>query len=117
MELATTAGAIDYTRESIQNGKTEKEPAFVKVLDQIDERRTELFELIQNYEALRSKIYRQIETLPAEQAKVLYKRYFEYKKLERVAIDINYSFYGTRSIFRAGIRNFNKMYWREFDNG
>ena len=42
MVLATSASAIDYSVDRVQNGKTEKEPSFVKTLDQVEAQRKQL---------------------------------------------------------------------------
>lgn len=120
MILATSAGAIDYSVDRVQNGKTEKEPTFVKTLDQLADQRRELELMMIHYNNIRNRIYLQIDSLPsATQARVLYLHYFEYKPLDRCAYEMNYSFGGVKKIFRAAIRNLRNKYREEieeFDN-
>lgn len=114
--LATTASAIDYTRESIQNGKAEQEPAFVRTLDQIADKVARLDEMLTSYECIREKIYNQVNNLPnAQQSRVLYLRFFEFKTLEKISCELNYSFYGVRAIYRGGLRSFRRIYGEEFE--
>ena len=69
-----------------------------------------------HYNNIRNRIYMQIDSLPsATQARVLYLHYFEYKPIEKVAIEMNYSFGGVKKIFRAAIRNFRNMYRDEIE--
>lgn len=116
-EVAESASAIDYTRESIQNGKADKEPTFVRVLDQVEEQKNKYLEMIISYNAIREKIFAQVNALPDEnQARVLYKRFFENKKLEEIARETNYSIWRIRDFYRAGKREFRRRYSEEFDN-
>lgn len=114
--LATSVGAIDYSRESIQNGRTEREPSYVYTLEQISEHREKLVALVKEYDELRHTVYLQIEELEdGLQAKVLYLRYLEFKNLKReIPRIISYSQAGTRNIYRAGIRNFKRIHGEEF---
>lgn len=112
--LSESVNAVDYSVDRVQNEKANKEPAFVYVLDQIDSMSHRLAELIAQYNDLRDLIFTQIESLDSVQARILYLRYFEFMSLERVSCEMNYSYYGTRSIYRAAIRKFKALYGEEF---
>ena len=60
---------------------------------------------------LKHKIINQIHSLQnAEQIKVLYKRYVDFKRFEEIADDMNYSL---RSVYRAhgcGLKNFQELF-------
>lgn len=113
-ELITSASAVDYEVERVQNGKTEKEPAFVHTLDQIDEHRQKLSQMILQYEKYRNKAFERLDVLTPMQSRVLYLRYFKYLSLEDVANEINYSFFGCRYIYRAAIKKFKEVYGNEY---
>lgn len=114
--LISSASAIDYSVERVQNGKTEKEPSFVYTLDQIEENRAKLSAMILRYENYRNDAFTRLDILTPNQSRVLYLRYFEYKSLERVSREMHYSFNGCRKIFRSAIKKFAEVYGEEFED-
>lgn len=109
-DMMSGIGAVDYARESIQNGKTEKEPSFVYKIEQIDEHRRALEQMVERYENYRQKAFERLDILTPIESRVLYLRYFEYKNLEAVAAELNYSFFGVRHIYRSAIKRIREHY-------
>lgn len=114
--LAQSAGAMDYSVEIVQNGKATQEPSFVHTLEQLNDKMEKLQKVIADYNDLRSKIFEQIDALTPLQSRVLYLKFFEYKNIDKIARDINYSYYGARAVFRGAIRAFQNKYGEEFTN-
>lgn len=115
MDLAQSVNAVDYSADRVQNGKTNQEPAFVHVIDQIDDKQRALAELISKYNQFRDLVFSQVESLEPVQARVLYLRYFEFKSLEKISVEMHYSYYGTRSIYRGAIRAFKAKFGEEYE--
>lgn len=115
-QLATTASAVDYSVERVQNGKANQEPSFVNTLDKLTEARKKFDELIKEYMRLRDHIYEQVSEMPdALQARVIYLHYFEFMNLYQVAKDTNYSYNWIRIVFTNGIKSFTKLHGEEFE--
>lgn len=113
--LATSAGAMDYSVDIVQNAKATQEPSFVHTVEQIDGQLEKLQKIISDYNDLRTDIYNQINSLTPIYARVLYLKYFEFKNWEKISKDINYSYSGVRYLFRGAIREFRERYGECYD--
>lgn len=115
-QLATTASAVDYSVERVQNGKTEQEPSFINALDKLDAARKKFDNLVTEYTRLRDHIYDEVDSLPdALQSRVLFLHYFEFKGMHQVAKETNYSYNWIRIVFTNAIKSFQNMYGEEFE--
>lgn len=114
-ELSVSAGAVDYSTERVQSGKAEQTPTFVHNLEQMAEQRQRLLETAYKYESYRNLAFERLDVLEPLEARILYMRYFEYKNLETVADELNYSFFGVRYNYRSAIRKFKEHYGEEFN--
>lgn len=115
-QLATTASAVDYSTERVQNGKAEQEPSFVNALEKLTEARQKFDQLINEYTRLCNHIYDQINDMPdALQARVLYLHYFKYMNVYKIADETNFSYNWIRKVFMHGIKSFKSLYGEEFE--
>lgn len=88
----SSVGGFDYTKERVQTSLSvgaRYERKVVKIL----ELENEIDCLIDNYVDLKHKIIGEIHELQnSKYIEILYKRYVEEKRLEEVAVEMNYTF-------------------------
>ncbi len=88
----SSVGGFDYTKERVQTSLSvgaRYEREVVKIL----ELENEIDCLIDNYVDLKHKIIGEIHELQnSKYIEILYKRYVEEKRLEEVAVEMNYTF-------------------------
>ena len=85
-------GSIDYSKERVQTSPSEDAP-FVKLIEHIMELETEIDTEIDTFVDEKHKIINQIQALKnSDHISLLYKRYVEYKSLERICVEMNFSY-------------------------
>lgn len=87
-----STGSIDYSRERVQTSPSGDAP-FVKLIGRIIDLEAEINAEIDAFVDEKHKIINQIQTLKnADYISLLYKRYVEYKSLEKICVEMNFSY-------------------------
>ncbi len=101
---------VAYGGERVQvspSGHSPQESIIEKLFTYEDE----INVLINDFYAVKHKVIEQIQSLPrVEYVQLLYKRYVEYKRLEEIAVEMNYSFEWVRHIHGNALSEFGKMF-------
>lgn len=108
-EAATDVGAIKYDKEFVQVGKSHDriERLTIKYL----ELEKQIFEKKLKFQILKNRIVDEIQELSDERyINVLYKRYVEYKRYEKIAEEMNYSFDYVKELHKCALEEFAKKY-------
>ncbi len=110
LEMATSIGSFNYSKERIQTSppsSAQYEHLINKMLD-LD---AEINSLIDTYIDLKHKIIGQIQELrDVNYVEVLHKRYIENKRLEVIAVEMNYDYNYIRHIHGDALQEFEKRY-------
>ena len=98
--------AIDYSKDRVQtsNGNGQK-LLLVKYLDLVKELEVDLLA----FRIKQANIIREIEKLSDDKyMRLLYARYVQYKSLEQIAVEMNYSFHWIRHVHGEALEQFRK---------
>ena len=102
--------AVSYGTERVSVSPTCEAPQ-VRTLEKIIEYEAEINKLIDELYYTRRLIIKQIQSMrPLEYVKLLYKRYVEYKRLEEIAVEMNYSYTHIRHLHGEALAKFGKEY-------
>lgn len=83
---------VDYTGDRVQSSSGGDAP-FVRVIEKTMQLEEEIDTLVDTYVDLKNRIIGEIQTVPnLMYMQILYKRYVEYKRLEVIAVEMNYSY-------------------------
>ncbi len=83
----------------------------VKIIVDLDEMEQEINQEIDNFVAQKHTIINQIQGLRNEMfVKLLYKKYVKYKRLEQIAVEMNYSYNRVRHSHIDALKAFERMY-------
>lgn len=109
-EMATSIGSFNYSKERVQTSppsSAQYEQLINKMLD-LD---AEINSLIDSYVDLKHKIIGQIQGLcDVNYIEILNKRYIENKRLEVIAVEMNYDYNYIRHIHGRALQEFEKRY-------
>ena len=107
---ALMLNGIDYSKDVIQSS-TEPCGAHERVIEAIYQLEQEILNQIKAYELERHRIIDQIHGIDNWiYEDILYKRYVEFKSLELIAVEMNYSYDRTRHIHGEALEEFRKKY-------
>ena len=85
-ESSRRVGALDYSKERIQSGSSEKLPPFVRALDKIDEKKAFYQKRCAEYLDFRSQALINLDKLgEAINQRILYLKFFKAMSLEEIA--------------------------------
>ena len=93
----------------VQGGQASKEDKIVSLMDKIKQYRDELFELETYSLCVQNDIERKIYRLREPYCSVLRGYYCQAKRLEVLAVEMNYSFDGVKQIKRRGIKLYSTL--------
>lgn len=83
---------VDYTGGRVQASGSGDAP-FVRAIEKTMQLEEEIDTLVDTYVDLKNRIIGEIQTVPnLMYMQILYKRYVEYKRLEVIAVEMNYSY-------------------------
>lgn len=103
-------GSIDYSKERVQSSQSVNAP-FVKVADRITDLEAEINQEIDNFVDEKHKIINQIQGLQnTNHVKLLFKRYVEFKSLEIIAVEMNFTYQYTRRLHGTALQDFENTY-------
>ncbi len=101
--------AIDYTKEKVQSSRQNGanfETILIKIIDMENEINAEIDRFID----MKHNIINQIQNLDnSKYMQVLYKRYVEYKRLEMIAVEMNYTYQYIRKSHKYALEEFEKV--------
>lgn len=107
----TNISSPDMSQERVQGGKLPGETGYSQKIIRLVDLETEIDNLISDYSSLRYKIICQIHDLPdIRYAGVLHKRYVENKKLEIIAVEMNYTYQYIKELHKCALQEFSKTY-------
>lgn len=101
--------SIDYSAERVQKSPSTDAP-FVKILDEIVDLSNEIAQDIEDIVMQQHKIIDQIQELKNPiYADVLYKRYVQFKRFEKIAVEMNFDYGYIRHCHALALRDFEKI--------
>lgn len=87
------------------------EASFVRIVEKIESLEEEINGLIDKFVDTKDIIIEQIQALPdVRYSQVLFQRYVEGKRLEAIAVDMNYSYHRMKHIHGYALRAFGEKY-------
>ena len=101
-----STGSIDYSKERVQTSPSGDAP-FVKLIGRIVDLEAEINAEIDRYVDEKHKIINQIQGLKnADYISLLFKRYVEYKSLERICVEMNFSYDYIKHLHGYALKDF-----------
>lgn len=101
--------AIDYTKQKVQCSRqcgADFETILIKIIDMENEINAEIDRFIDS----KHDIINQIQLLDnTKYMQVLYKRYVEYKSLEMIAVEMNYTYQYIRKSHKYALEEFERV--------
>lgn len=102
--------STDYSKERVKSSPSGEAP-FVKIINRITDLESEVNAEINRYMDDRQRIIDQIQGLQnSKYAEVLYKKYVEFKKLELISKEMNYTYQYIRKLHVFALREFERSY-------
>ena len=109
LRTMSTVGSFEY-KERVQSSTSQDAP-FVKIVNKIIELEEEINNEINKFIDKKHMIINQILTLnDSKYIELLYKKYVEFKKLEVIAIEMNYTYQYTRSLHGYALQEFKRIF-------
>ncbi len=104
----STVGAVDYSKERVQTSPSEDAP-FVKLIVRIVDLEAEINAEIDNFVDEKHKIINQIQGLKnSDYITLLFKRYVEYKSLEKICVEMNFSYDYIKHLHSYALKDFEE---------
>ena len=108
--------AIDYSGERVDKSRSVNAP-FVKILDKIVDLSNEIAQDIEKLVMQQHKIIDQIQELKNNKyVDILYKRYVQFKKFERIALEMNYDYEYIKHLHTDALYEFERIHSFTKDN-
>lgn len=102
--------SVDYTREKVKTSRF-NEAGFAIMTDKVIDLENEINQYIIDYLKKQNAIINQIQSLKKWQyIEVLYKRYVEFKLLEAVAYEMNYTYRHTVRLHINALKTFEQKF-------
>lgn len=108
-QMAMSSGAIDYSKDRVQSfptgdGLSNSVIRYVALEEEIDKQ-------IDQFVDMKNLIINQIQGLKdVNHMKILFKRYVEFKRLEVIAVEMNYTYQYTREMHGYALAEFQRTY-------
>ena len=101
-----SASNIDYSKERVQTSSSGEAP-FVKLIGRIVDLETEISQEINTFLQEKHKIINQIQELNnTDYIRLLYKRYVEYKSLEHICVEMDFSYDYIKHLHGCALKDF-----------
>ncbi len=105
-----STSSIDYSKEKVQTSPS-GEASFVKLIGRIVDLETEISQEINIFVEEKHKIINQIQKLNnADYIRLLYKRYVEYKSLERICVEMGFSYDYIKHLHGCALKDFEDKF-------
>ena len=106
-------GAIDYSKDRVQTSP-QGEATFVKVVEKICLLEEQINKNIDKFVDLKNKVIGEIQGLSNPvHIQILYKKYVEFKRLEVIAVEMNYSYDYIKHQHGYALQAFGRMYLQD----
>lgn len=101
-----STGSIDYSKERVQTSPSGDAP-FVKLIGRIVDLEEEINAEIDRYVDEKHRIINQIQGLKnSDYISLLFKRYVEFKSLERICVEMNFSYDYIKHLHGYALKDF-----------
>ena len=101
-----STGSIDYSKERVQTSPSGDAP-FVKLIGRIIDLEAEINAEIDRFVDEKHKIINQIQGLKnSDYIRLLFKRYVEFKSLERICVEMNFSYDYIKHLHGYALKDF-----------
>ena len=108
--MSTGVGGFDYSKERVQSSPSGDAP-FVKLIGRIIDLEEEINAEIDAFVDKKHEIINQIQALKDDKfIDLLYKRYVEYKRLEVISVEMNYTYQYTKELHGYALQEFERTY-------
>ena len=108
--MSTGIGGIDYSKDRVQTSPSADAP-FAKIVNRIADLNDEINQEIDTFTDEKHKIINQIQGLQdSKHIDILYKRYVEFKRLEIVAVEMNFTYQYVVEVHGYALREFQRTY-------
>lgn len=105
-----STGSIDYSKERVQTSPSGDAP-FVKLIGRIIDLEAEINAEIDRYVDEKHRIINQIQGLKnSKYIEILYKHYVEFKRLEVVAVEMNFTYQYVVELHGYALKDFQTTY-------
>ena len=99
--------------ERVQTSAKNEAP-FVRLVERLETLENEISSLVDNYVDKKTTIIEQIQSMENKNyMNLLYKRYVEGKRLELIAVEMNYSYLYTRQMHGKALLDFGKKFLKD----
>lgn len=107
-QMAQASGAIDYSKDRVQSSPSDSLSnaviRYVTLEEEIDKQ-------IDHFVDMKNLIINQIQGLQnVDHVKLLFKRYVEFKRLEVIAVEMNYTYQYIRELHGYALAEFQRTY-------
>lgn len=107
----TSIASPDLSNERVQGGDPPGDARFVKAIARVIDLEKEIDETIDSFVDKKHLIIDQIQGLSnAAYIDLLYKRYVEYKRLEVISVEMNYTYQYTKEMHGYALQDFERTY-------
>lgn len=116
-ELESLKAAAENVSASIDSERVQTSPKdrMPDDISRIVDLESEIHKDIQELLILKNKIINEIQGLSNPvYIEILYKRYVEYKSLEEIAIELNYSYHRMKHLHGIALQAFRRLYLEKF---
>jgi hypothetical protein len=114
-QMAGASGAIDYSRDRVQSSPSGDALSnavirYVSLENEIDQQ-------IDSFVDMKNTIINQIQGLNnVNHVRILFKKYVEFKRLEVIAVEMNYTYQYTKELHGYALADFQRTYTNLLSN-
>ena len=108
--MSTSVGSVDYSKERVQTSPSQDAP-FVRTISRIIDLEEEINREIDAFVDEKHLIINQIQGLKnSKHIEILYKHYVEFKRLEVVAVEMNFTYQYIVELHGYALKEFQSTY-------
>lgn len=108
--MSTSVGSVDYSKERVQTSPSQDAP-FVRTINRMIDLEEEINREIDAFVDEKHLIINQIQGLQnSKYIEILYKHYVEFKRLEIVAVEMNFTYQYIVELHGYALKEFQKTY-------
>lgn len=108
------AGAIDYSKDKVQTSPDGQ--GFTRISDRLVDLQSEINEAVDRFCQMKHERIDQIQQLSkVEYSEILFKRYVEYKSLDQIAYEMNYTYKYICNVHGFALKEFNDLHLKDVD--
>lgn len=108
--MSTSVGSFDYSVERVQTS-LDNNALYTKAINRVCDLQEEIDRQIDQFVDEKHKIISQIHCLDdSKYIEVLYRHYVEFKRLEEIAVELNYSYQYVRKLHGYALDSFTRKH-------